>query len=193
MSRLLFVASLLLSANLALSTPIATDLREFRYIGAGRELGRPTYSQPATFNGVAIGTTELNSTVAPGTTHSLADGHHFFHPGWYLSNGSEPVWEYAPDRRNSSSARRVRRSIDGTIEVKMIVDPVTIQYLEGPAIDFANAWEDVGRTAFEIQWESWGVGEMFLDVFDDGAFVTSSSALIGDLANIFYNAFEIFF
>lgn len=186
---MLSIASIfLLSIDLALSTPTP---QEYRYITADKELRRPTYSRPVTFNGVAIGTMELNSTVTPGTIHSLSDGHHFYQPGWYLSHTDtdEPVWKYLPDRRNQSSSQPVKRQ-SGTISV--VVDRMSAPYITGALVDFVDTYEPTPFTIDELSWFTSGVSEMFMDVFDDGAFVTSSSALIGDLFDIFINAFEIF-
>lgn len=95
--------TLILNALLAVTALAAT---EYHYHADTQILRRPTTLRPVTFNGVAIGTTELNKTAEPGTLHSLTDGHHFFHEGWYLSNSSSsgPVWEYLSTRRNASSS-----------------------------------------------------------------------------------------
>lgn len=95
--------TLILNALLAVTALAAT---EYHYHADTQILRRPTTLRPVTFNGVAIGTTELNKTAEPGTLHSLTDGHHFFHEDWYLSNSSSsgPVWEYLSTRRNASSS-----------------------------------------------------------------------------------------
>lgn len=188
---MLSVASIfLLNIGLALSIP---TVQEYRYITAGKELRRPTYLRPVTFNGVAIGTTELNSTGIPGTIHSLSDGHHFYQSGWYLSHTDtdEPVWMYFPDRRNQSYSQPVKRqSEDGYIQV--YTEANSSPYISGAIVDFADTFEPLSFTIHDLSWSTSGVGEMFMDVFDNGAFVASSSALIGDLSNIFMNAFDIF-
>lgn len=69
---------------------------------------------PIRFNGLAIGTNELDSEAANGTIHALAEGPHFGQRGWYLS-GSDGGgrWEYLPDLRASSSSLKERDGGDG--------------------------------------------------------------------------------
>lgn len=189
MLKIFFIASIfLLGVDLALTAP---SVPEYRYITPGKEVRRSTSARPVTFNGVAIGTTELNSIATPGTIHSLLDGHHFYQRGWYLSHTDtdEPVWEYLPDHGNQSSTQPVKRQ-SGTIS--LIIDHQSLPYISGAMVDYINIYDNIGFTVTEASWSTVGVGEMFLDLFDDGAFVTSSSSLFGDLAGIFFNALEIF-
>jgi hypothetical protein len=186
MSKILSIASIfLLGVDLALTAP---TVQEYRYITAGKEVRRSTSTRPVTFNGVAIGTTELNSTATPGTIHSLLDGHHFYQPGWYLShtNTDEPVWEYLPDRRNQSLSQPVKRQVDN---IRLSIN--NGQFIT-ESIAIANGiYETLTSTASEISWSS-DIGFSALDLFDNGAFVASSTSLVGDLFDIFFNAFEIF-
>lgn len=182
--------ALVLNAHLAVT---ALAVTEYHYHAGNQTLRRPTTLRPVTFNGVAIGTTELNRTAELGTLHALTDGHHFFHEGWYLSNSSSagPVWEYLPDHPNapSSSPEKIKRQ-SGQIEV--YVNKQSAPYLSGAFVDYVQAFEEIPFTVQEVSWVTSGVGEMFMDLFDDGAFVTASTSLVGDLVDIFCTALEIF-
>lgn len=189
MSKILSIASVfLLGVDLALTAPTA---QEYRYITAGKEVRRSTSARPVTFNGVAIGTTELSSTATPGTIHSLLDGHHFYQPGWYLShtNTDEPVWEYLPDRRNQSSSQPVKRG--DQISIQIWENSLVSENIIQPIDEIAMHYQYIDILATEISWST-DVVFVALDVFDNGAFVTSSTSLVGDLFDIFFNAFEIF-
>lgn len=77
-------------------------------------------------------------------------------------------------------------------EVKVYIEPKTAPYIQGAFVDFMDTLEDLPFIVHEVSWVTSGVREMFMDIFDDGAFVTSSTSLIGDLVDIFCTALEIF-
>jgi hypothetical protein len=104
---------LLLHATGALSgsTPAVS---EYRYFHGADEINRANRSLPIRFNGLAIGTNELDSSeAANGTIHALADGHHFGQRGWYHPGTDGANWEYLPDLRSSSSSLEERYGGDG--------------------------------------------------------------------------------
>jgi hypothetical protein len=178
----------LLSIHSAFGAPASP---EFHYrTEDGKTLNRPTASRPVTFNGVAIGTTELNKTAESGAIHLLEDGHHFFHKGWYLSDSAAgiPVWQYLPDRQNSSSDSQPKKrqsgyefdaSFSNGLQLELDLSSWNMQWRTLPLVE-------------EINWSTNWPGSFALDLFDDGAFVASSTSLIGDLADIFFNALEFF-
>lgn len=165
---------------------------EFHYqTEDGKTLNRPTVSRPVTFNGVAIGTTELNKTAEPGAIHLLEDGHHFFHKGWYLSNSAAgtPIWQYLPDHRNPSSDSQPKKRQSGyDIDIDL---GDGAQFLELDLSSWNMVWRSVPLVE-EISWSTDWTGSFALDLFDNGSFVTSSTSLVGDLVDIFFNALEIF-
>jgi hypothetical protein len=183
----------LLNTRSALGAPASP---EFHYrTEDGKTLNRPTASRPVIFNGVAIGTTELNKTAESGAIHLLEDGHHFFHKGWYLSDSAAgtPVWQYLPDRQNSTSDSQLKRGRPEGI--------LTGSYIESPGsqiveiqlpFDEYDAYYYPISLAEEISWSTDWSGSFALDLFDNGSFVASSTSLIGDLADIFFNALEFF-
>ncbi|KUL82274.1 hypothetical protein ZTR_10766 [Talaromyces verruculosus] len=187
-TKLRSALTLILNAQLAVAALAAT---ECHYHAGTQILSRPTTLRPVTFNGVAIGTTELNRTAEPDAFHSLTDGNHFFYEDWYLSNPSSsgPVWEYLPTRRNASSPQMAKRQSG---EIKVYLDHKSTPYLDGAFVDVVDTLEDLPFTVQEVNWVMSGVGEIFMDIFGDGPFVTSSTSLIGDLVDIFCSALEIF-
>lgn len=165
---------------------------EFHYqTEDGKIVNRPTTSRPVTFKDVAIGTTELNKLAEPGAIHLLEDGHHFFHQGWYLSDSDAgtPIWQYLPDRRNSSSDIQPKKRQSEGLFIDSHIDYAGRQILE---IQFEADLYYTLDLADEISWSADFVGSIALDLFDNGSFVTSSTSLVGDLAGIFFNALEFF-
>ena len=94
----LSMSSILLFIGIAVCAP---SISEHHYFSGKEELLRPNYSTPITFKGSIIGAAELSSIAVSGTTHSLSDGHHFTHVGWYLTDTDGGVWEFLPDHQNS--------------------------------------------------------------------------------------------
>jgi hypothetical protein len=197
--------------------PVVLGSPEYHYHVAHRnqEVQTANSSLPVMFNGNAIGTAELNLTAAPGTVHPLADGHHFYHADWVLTDRDGGSWEYLPGRhdkaarllrtRNMAHTRRqsynLQMAIQGnlgsgggipfslTLDLKPAVDTfATVQTLASDA-GIANAvpsassmswkWVDPSNTQ-DLLWE---VGQEV---------IAASTSLIGDLANIFFNAVDIF-
>lgn len=77
-------------------------------------------------------------------------------------------------------------------EIKVYLDYKSTPYVDGAFVDFVDTLEDLPFTVQEVDWATSGVGETFMDIFDDEAFVKSSTSLIGDLVDIFCTALEIF-
>lgn len=90
-----------IAPSLGLAAPTLT---EYRYFTSGKEVLRANHTTPVTFNGIPIGTIEHNSTTEPGTIHSLSEGHHFGHRGWYITDTNGGAWEYLPKQNDQINA-----------------------------------------------------------------------------------------
>ncbi|KIM93306.1 hypothetical protein OIDMADRAFT_35807 [Oidiodendron maius Zn] len=183
---------ILLHIGLAVCSPVTA---EYHYHAGGKEVRRPAHNVPVTFNGVAIGTTELNSTATSGTRHSISDGHHFTHQGWVLTDNNEPAWEYLPDIRSKVQAKsKVKRAtddivlltFDGDTTIKQMVTDFIFH--QGYSVDVITS--NALTVARDISWSE--ATPAILDLFDAGSFVTSSTSLTGDFADLFFDALEFF-
>ncbi|KAH8803637.1 hypothetical protein F5884DRAFT_756905 [Xylogone sp. PMI_703] len=179
----------ILSVFLIIYVAAAAASNEYHYM-YGSERIRTNVTRPVTFGGVIIGTTELNKTATPGTAHALSAGHHFRHEDWYLTDADGGSWEYLPNLR----ADRLR----GGVQKRQASADFTFTAMGTTLLH--ETLHSVGTTAFafastesEISWQ-WvtAVSGEALDLIDSGSVVASSTALVGDLVDIFFNALEIF-
>jgi hypothetical protein len=185
---LLYLAPILLGFGLANATPTPV---EYHYQSGDQVLQRPTKFKPVTFNGITVGVAELNQTAEVGTIHSLSDGHHFFHRGWSISDSDDgPVWKYLPQRRDQSSS--LSKRVPGSETVQLYINRQSAPYLSGAVVDFLNVYEHAPFTVHEVSWSVAAGSDFGMDLYLNEAFVTSTTALFGDLVNIFWNALEIF-
>jgi hypothetical protein len=191
--HLLHLTPILLGFGLAKANPTPV---EYHYRSGDKVLQRPTKFRPVTFNGIAVGVTELSQTAEDGTIHSLSDGHHFFHRGWYISDSDDgPAWKYLPQFRNQTTSLEKRSGdVDpgdlGTFQV--VTDRMSAPYLGGATIDFVDIIESPPFTIDEVSWTTANTNIFGMDLYFDDAFVTSTDALFGELVDIFWNALEIF-
>jgi hypothetical protein len=183
----------------ALSSPTTSQYRYFHGID---EIQNLNHSRPVHFNGVAIGTNELDSEALNGTIHALADGHHFGQRGWYLSGTNGGSWEYLPELRSLMKRASCGSLPAGEYRVcSLISASTTVSCLGALAARGASdsctrfSVETLSNGALGAATEfAWDVTSALTatDLFDGSSFVTSSTALIGDLSSIFFNALEFF-
>jgi hypothetical protein len=81
-----------LAALSTIAVPTVTLQPEYHYYSGDAKIKTVT-SKPVTFNGIAIGTAELNASDV-GNWPALGDAHHFRHPGWVLADTNGGSWEY---------------------------------------------------------------------------------------------------
>ncbi|KAH8802581.1 hypothetical protein F5884DRAFT_903236 [Xylogone sp. PMI_703] len=161
---------------------------EFRYFGLGKEIRRGNLSVPITFNGIPIAITELDPTATNGTIHSLADGHHFRHRGWVLSDKNGGAWEYSPRTPASTQKRSPNIEPDINLNIHTSTSNVITGTFTNADTTFFAAPQ--GEVFTEVDWEFFNLvdGNQLLDLFDDGAFLTTSTAVIGELFESFFDA-----
>ena len=171
---------------------------EHRYWSGDQEVTRLNHSEPIRFNGIAIGTTELNSTGIPGAIHSLQDGHHFFHKDWVLTDTNGGSWEYLPDIRRRGVEKRQSGEPDFIVFQGFSGYTIYNVFFSGSnrqePTDFEIPTSLIAGSAL-MAW-SWRIepnsGFEVMDLFDDDSIFASTSSLIGDLTDIFMNALELF-
>ncbi|KAH8803618.1 hypothetical protein F5884DRAFT_861937 [Xylogone sp. PMI_703] len=185
----------------AVCSPVISQYRYVHSVNASKEIRRPDYSTPVTFNNVSIGTKALDETAESGTIHALTDGHHFFQKDWFLTSTNGGSWVYLPNLRETFTAHRKRQTAEMEIAWNVYNGNIGPLYVgQGLAVGEGGLLETV-ESVFaepdltEIGWDviSDTASDIIIDFIDDGAFITSSTAFIGDLVDIFVNALDIFF
>ncbi len=184
------VSSILLYATVGLCAPVA----EYRYFFGEREIRRLNTTVPATFKSIAIGTVELNAAAEVGTKHALADGHHFGQVGWRLTDTDGPAWEKFSSP-NATEPLGKRSSVSGDLKLALGDKVWTNNNVYLPHADLQSANIMTSGYLNEANIIDWiwtsDPAHLALDLFDAGSFVTSSSSVFGDLADLLFNAIEI--
>lgn len=162
----------------------------------GTTLIKTNTSSPVTFNGVAIGTTELNPNAVNGTLHNLSDGHHFYHQDWFLTAANDGSWQYLPNRKDNKQKQGLskRQSFSANF-----FEGASDFMIHGSEFNTVGGDQIINNGVINIVPESSGASWQFeddssptLDFFQDDNFITSSIDIIGSIAGLALNAFEIF-
>ncbi|PVH91336.1 hypothetical protein DM02DRAFT_664105 [Periconia macrospinosa] len=139
----------------------------------GSTLIKTNVSSPVTFNGLAIGTTELNPNAVNGTLHNISDGHHFYHQDWRLS------------KRQSFEAHFFEGASDFSVHGSEFNNVGGDQIINNGVI---NIVPESSSASWQFEHDS----NPILDFFEGDSFVTSSIDIIGSIAGLALDAFEIF-
>ncbi|RFU35022.1 hypothetical protein B7463_g1281, partial [Scytalidium lignicola] len=187
--------------SVALGAPVVSEFHYVHSVNTTKELRRWNYSTPIVFNGVEIGVNALGETATAGTVHALTDGHHFYQRDWFLTSANGASWEYLPGlRENFTSQKNTKRQFEEDIAWMVFngnVGPIapTQDLAVGAggvleSVESVFAQPDLTEIGWDVISDS---SSIIIDFIDDGEFITSSTALIGDLVDIFVNALDIFF
>lgn len=198
---LVFVYSLVA----CLATAILTK-SNYHYIGNRKSIRRLAFNSPILFMGNPITAIELPAIAANGTIHQLSEGHHFFHPGWFLASDNGGVWQYLPElrskvdasQRQNASKRTLATRADETLTLGIdsfpkekiiitndqnVLTPETIERLINDAEQFADS----------VNWAFSGpASETVIDIIDEGATLVSSTQAVSDVFDIIFDTLAWF-
>ena len=188
---------MLLTLGFATCSPVTPS---YHYVAGGRAFRLLDHNVPITFNGIPIGTTELNSTAVAGTTHQLSEGHHFTHPGWVLSgnNSSNARWEYLPDLRHLDAQLKTRATTLTLFEEFQIASGLTYRMEFGERLFLDDIVTTVGtitsgavQSATSVSYLTTQI-DYSMDIWDGGSIIVVTNSLTADFENLFFTALEFF-
>jgi len=192
--------------SIALTALVAgANALTYEYFIGNTQFHTPHPDRPVTINHQPIGTAELETAATVGTRHDIADGHHFGHAGWLLTENKTTAgdifWEYRGPRKS----QQAKKDLD---HPKRQSDQPGFSFLDLVESDEDDSPDDV---LDDFDWD-FGTPLTFADEFPIGTaeqvdwveyfdfeieFLTTSgsvdtSILSGALDNLFAIGWELF-